>query len=86
MTGMVRKSKNTVSYRQELWPRWGTNLQVVEGVELHQVVKPGEGFVGVLEIEGGKWRLGIIKDVKICKVLLLLRLPWNTWNGIKSAL
>lgn len=79
MTGIVRKSKNTVSYRQK------TNLQVVEGVELHQVVKPGEGFVGVLEIEGGKRRLGIIKDVKICKVLLLLRLPRNTWTGIKSA-
>lgn len=82
MTGIVRNSKNTVSYRRELR---GTDLQVVEGVELHQVVKPGEGFVGVLEIEGGERRLGIIKDVKICKVLLLLRLPRNTWKGIKSA-
>lgn len=55
-----------------------THLQVVEGVELHQVVKSGEGLVGVLEIERGKWRFGIIKDVKICKILLLLRLPRNT--------
>lgn len=65
-------------YNPQPPPRWGTHLQVVEGVELHQIVKPDEGLVGVLEIERGKRRFRIVKDVKICKILLLLRLPRNT--------
>lgn len=55
-----------------------TDLQVVESVELHQVMKLGEGFIGVLKIKGGVRCLRVIEDVKVCQILLLLSLPGNT--------
>lgn len=55
----------------------GTHLQVVEGVELHQVVESGEGLVGVLEVESGERRLGVVEDVKVGEFPFLVILPGN---------
>lgn len=55
-----------------------THLQVVQSVELHQVMESGEGLIGVLEVESGKWRLGVVEDVKVSQFPLLLRLPGDT--------
>lgn len=55
-----------------------THLQVVEGVELHQVVESGEGLIGVLEVEGGERRLWVVEYVKVGQFPLLLSLPGDT--------
>lgn len=55
-----------------------THLQVVEGVELHQVMESGEGLIGVLEVESGERRLGVVEYVKVSQFPLLFSLPGNT--------
>lgn len=60
------------------WALFNTDLQVVECVEFHEVVKLSEGLVGVLEVKSGIRRLGVVKDVKISRFLLFLGLSGNT--------
>lgn len=53
-------------------------LDVVECVKLHEVVQLPESLVGILEVEGGIRRVGIVEDVKVGKLLVLLSLSGNS--------
>lgn len=53
-------------------------LDVVECIELHEVVQLPESLVGILEVESGIRRVGIIEDVKVGKLLVLFGLSGNS--------
>ncbi len=64
---------------ESVWRR-RTDLNVVERVELHEVMKPLEGLVGVFEVESRVGRGWIIKYVKVGKLNVLVCVSGNSFK------
>lgn len=58
-----------------------TDLNVVERVELHEVMKPLEGLVGVFEVESREGRGWIVKYVEVAKLYIIV---WISRNSFKK--
>lgn len=68
-----------------IWKYWtlsviigDTYINVVQGIEVHEIMQPFKCLIWVLKVEGWKRWFRVIKNIKISYFFLFISFSWNT--------